>query len=128
VWQKISLRTRRGVPRYWNGRSSDWARAARHENKWNGIPVKISASCKVRIDVRRCEAIESDAEDGESDGGVRSERGPFGVPLSNPLRHRQSPWIYQPLALETYRITVVQFLRVTHSASTQNRTYRMRWR
>jgi len=70
VWQKNSLRTRRAVPRYWNGRSLDWARAAKHEKKWNGIPVKISASCKVEGGKNRCEAIESDAEDGGSDGGV----------------------------------------------------------
>jgi len=45
----------------------DWARAAKHENKWEGIPVKISASWEVGEGKKRCEAIESDGEDGESD-------------------------------------------------------------
>jgi hypothetical protein len=44
---KKILRTRRAVPRYWNGRSLARARAAKHENKWEGIAVKIGASCKV---------------------------------------------------------------------------------
>ena len=65
---KFSLRTRRAVPRYWNGRSLAWARAAKHENECEGIPVKIDGSCKV--------GGNSDAEDGVSESRYQIKSAP----------------------------------------------------